>query len=431
MLRTFLGAWLCLAVATSAWSEAPSIDIDYEQALGLAARWILEDQLEPARRLLAGLESTRPDDPEVQFLRAQLEFALGNHMEAVAIYRRLLSANPDGLRLRLALAHALFAAQDFEAARYHFELALGQTLDEQVRESVYRYLRAIRARSPWLRFSAMFGVDSNPGYATDARSINLYGLPFILAPDARARESFGAVIQAQGRHVFGEDNRLFVHGNAELREYEGRYADLSALELSLGRNMIAGRDVWTVEAGPAGASYQDRALYDGAHARLSNARPIGERWLSSSYLSVRRLRYQDASPFTGNQYWGATTLRYALGSTTGIWASVGLGRNVAQEPAYSYRGVEGALGVIRELPARLNLQASVSGSRLDYDAALPLFGEVRQDRPWRVDLELTARDWRLGGFAPRLSIGLAHYDSNLALYDFRRRFAGIGFTREY
>lgn len=417
--------------AASAQTESGQIQIDHQQALGLAARWILEGQLEPARELLTAMQSARPNDPDMLFLLAQLESARGNFDQAAALYRRLLSENPGALRLRLELARALFAAQDFEAARYHFELALGQTLDEQVRENVYRFLRAIRGRTSWLRFSATFGVDSNPGYATDAQTINLYGLPFNLNPDARARESFGAVIQAQGRHAFGEDNRVFVYGNAEIRDYEGRYADLSALELTLGRSLIAGRDLWTAELGPVGAAYQDRALYDGALARLSNARPLGERWLSSSYLSVKRLSYRDAPQLTGAQYWGGTTLRYALSPTAGIWASAGLGRNAADDPAYRYRSIEATLGATQELPARFNLQASVSGNRLDYDAPLPLFGEVRHDRLWRVDLELTARDWQIGGFAPRLTLSLGRNDSNLALYEYKRRFGGIGFTREF
>lgn len=62
----------------------------------------------------------------------------------------MLSRNPSGTRIRLELARALFAAHDYEAARYHFEIALGQTLDKWVKENVYAYLRAIRDSKKFL-----------------------------------------------------------------------------------------------------------------------------------------------------------------------------------------------------------------------------------------------------------------------------------------
>jgi tetratricopeptide (TPR) repeat protein len=100
--------------------------------------------------MLVEREKAYPQDPQVLFLRAQLAFAEGDYQEAIAIFRGTLSRNPSRTRFRLELARALFAAGDFDAARYHFEIALGQTLDEGVRESLYAFLRAIRGSKKFL-----------------------------------------------------------------------------------------------------------------------------------------------------------------------------------------------------------------------------------------------------------------------------------------
>jgi len=94
--------------------------------------------------MLVELEKAYPLDPQVLSLRAQLAFAEGEYQEAIAIFRGMLTRNPRLTRVRLELARALFAAGDFDAARYCFEIALGRTLDEGVRENVYAFLRAIR-----------------------------------------------------------------------------------------------------------------------------------------------------------------------------------------------------------------------------------------------------------------------------------------------
>jgi hypothetical protein len=50
---------------------------------------------------------------------------------------------------------------------------------------------------------------------------------------------------------------------------------------------------------------------------------------------------------------------------------------------------------------------------------------------WRFDLDLTARGRRIADFAPGLSFSVSRNDSNLTLYAYERRFAGVGFTREF
>ena len=431
MLRALLFAFLAVTSSSYAQPAGQSVEIGYDQAVGLAAKWILEKQFDLARQMLDGLAKARPEDPQVLFLQAQLEFAEGHYQKAVAIYRRMLSRDPNLLRVRLELARALFAAQDFDAARYHFEIALGQTLDENVRQNVYAFLRAIQGRTSFLTFSAIFGPDTNPNFATNAQTVDILGTTFQLNPDARAKKSFGKTINAQGRYAFGEDNRYFVTGALEYRDYEGSFADSEVLEATFGRSFVTGRDLWTAEFGPLAAGYQEQELYRGWVMRFTNARPLANRFLSNTHITLKRLEYPRFPHLTGDQYWAGTTLRYAIDATSIVWTSALWGRNLAREAPYSYSAIEGSVGYSKELPARFNVQVQLTANRYSYDEPQPLFNEEREDRLLRLDVSLTARDWNLYGFAPRLSVSTARNSSTIPLFSYTRRFVGVGVTREF
>jgi hypothetical protein len=257
------------------------------------------------------------------------------------------------------------------------------------------------------------------------------GVPFELTSESRARKAFGMVANAQGRYAFGEDNRYFVAGALEYRDYEGSFADSEALELTLGRTVVAGKALWSGELGPLAAGFQDRELYHGWVLRFTNAVPFGERFLSNSHLTLKRLEYPRFAHLTADQYWAGTTLRYAIDPTSAVWTSVVLGRSLAREDPYSYRAVEGMIGYAKELAARFNVQVQLSANRYVYYEPEPLIGEHRRDRLARVELILTARDWNLYGFAPRLLFSTARNSSTISLFSYTRRFAGIALTREF
>lgn len=428
-----LAVLACLFVASGAAAQtAPrSVTIGVGQASGLAARLLLENRLAEARELLDGLARIAPDDPQVLFLRGQLAFAEADYRRAVALYRRLLSRDPKLVRVRLELARALFFARDYEAARYHFRIALGRTLERRARENIYGFLRAIEGRTSWFSLSAVVGPDSNPAFASDARSVALLGNVFVLDASARARKSFGTVIDGRGRYAFGEGDRNFIASVFQWRDYAGSYADFQALEVTAGRSLVAGQSLWTVEAGPLGAWWQGRGLYSGGLLRIANGAPLGERVLASAYASAKRLEYRDYEYLTGNQVWAGGMLRYALDPTSGVWGSLSLGRNIARESPYSYRALEATLGYSKELPARFNLEARLTASRFRYDAPVPLFGLERRDRMEGIEVDVTARDWSMAGFAPKLVLSASRNASNVPLYGYQRRFVGVGVTREF
>ncbi|MGN2392406.1 surface lipoprotein assembly modifier [Pelomicrobium sp. G1] len=427
--RWLLIAWLW--AATGSWAANITLELSHEEASALAAQWLAEGRTEDAGRLIERLAATLPGDPQIVFLQGLHALQTGRYRQAVERFRSLLTRDPRLIRVRLELARALYFAGDFEAARYHFEAALGEDLPPAARENVLRFLRAIEAQTTWIRFTATLIRDTNPANATRAERITLFGLEFVVDPQSRPRDSLGVGFNADARYAFGSENRSFVRGAVAAREYPGRFADFYYAQATLGRNAFLGDSVVSAEAGPVYARYQGRGLYAGGIAQASHSHPLGRRVLAQESLTWRLLDYDRFEDLSGHQPWAGLHLRYALDGTSALGASVQVGRHYAREEAFSYKAMEGVLRYSKELPARLNFEARLTANRFRYLGEQPLFGILRKDRLWRLDFEFLIRDWAVAGFAPYVAVSFERNDSTIPIHEYRRNFVAVGVSRAF
>ncbi len=89
--------------------------------LGAAKALRLMNQLEAARSISQELVQRGPDDREALLELALADLELNRHAEAVITLKKALTLNPRSLVVRQALARALRAIGDHEAAREHAE----------------------------------------------------------------------------------------------------------------------------------------------------------------------------------------------------------------------------------------------------------------------------------------------------------------------
>jgi hypothetical protein len=428
--RWLLIAWLW--AVPGSWATTPgTFELSPEEATALAAQWLREGRTEEAGRLIDRLAAAFPEDPQIVFLQGLHALHTGRYRQAVERFRFLLTREPRLTRVRLELARALYLAGDFEAARYHFEAALGEDLPPAARENVLRFLRAIEAQTTWMRFTATLIRDTNPANATRAERITLFGLEFVVNPDSRPRDAWGVGLNADARYAFGSENRSFVRGAVIAREYAGRFADFHYVQATLGRNAFVGDSVLSAEAGPTYAWYQGRGLYAGGIVQASHSHPLGRRVLAQESLTWRWLDYERFEDLSGHQPWAGLHLRYALDGTSALGASLQLGRHSAREEAFSYRAVEAVLRYSKELPARLNFEARLTANRFHYLGEQPLFGIRRKDRLWRLDFEFLIRDWAVAGFAPYVAVSFERNDSTLPIHAYQRNFVAVGVSRAF
>lgn len=427
-----LACLLIAALGTAGADDGVTIDLRHDEAVGLAARWIAEGKSDQASKLLDSLEKAYPGDPQVIFLQGQLALQRGQYPIAITRFRSLLTQDPALIRVRLELARALYLAGDYEAARYHFELALGdKEISDNVRTNILRFLRAIYAQTTWLSVTATLISDSNPTNAARADRVRLFGQDFTLNPDARPQSSTGLGVWGDARYAFGSENRNFVRGQFLVREFPGSHADYYYFQGTAGKNFFEGDSVWTAEAGPAWAQYQGQHLFWGPVAEGRHAHPLGRRLIAVESVTWRRLDYADFDHLDADQVWLRGRLRYALDPTSGLWGGLAVGHSAAAEQPYSYNAAELEFRYTTELPARLNLEAGLTMSRYRYRADLPPFGMKRRDRSIRFDLNFVLRNLAFEGFAPYFGVSFEQVRSTISLHEFNRNFVAIGITREF
>src|SRR5690348_8369787 len=129
---------------------------------------------------------------EQEFVDGMTAYAAKDYRHAEALFRKILERDPNLVRVRLELARTLFLEKKDEDADYQFRLAAAARPGTMVARNIVRFREAIRARRSW-RFDVDFGIapDSNINSATDKQSVDIYGLPFRLDPNARARSGTG------------------------------------------------------------------------------------------------------------------------------------------------------------------------------------------------------------------------------------------------
>ena len=284
--RVFRAAFLlALMLAAPALSSPASCDGADPPALVEQARKSLsEGNLPAALALSRRAVAENPDDPDANFVLGLAAFAAARSAvspdggswteakrirlldEAAQAFRRMLDDRPELPRPRLELARVLFErgrcnepsddlleqllGDDCEAAEHHFGRVLAGEPPPAVVANVNRFLAAVRARK---RLSGSLSLavapDTNINRATEASTVRIFGLPFVLDEGARASSGVGLIVSGSGayRHPFAfqpfpeTETRLRLGFGFHRREYGGRRFDDMTLLFDAGPRLLFGR----------------------------------------------------------------------------------------------------------------------------------------------------------------------------------------------
>ncbi len=434
-LAVFLAAASAAAAASAPVAAASSGGGQTRQITELQAAQLLiqANRLPEARKVLADLEKRTPNDSEVQFLLGLLAVQDKDYDQAVRRFRTILAREPNAVRVRLELGRAFFLKKDWDNAERQFRFARAGNLPPAAKANVDQYLYAIRELRRWtFNFAIAAAPDTNLNAGPSTTTVDIFGLPFQLSPDARRQSGVGVSLDAGGEWSapISERTRLRLGAQFHRTDYPGSEFDDMTVAAYAGPRFIRKR--W--EISPLftgfrrwyGGQFYNEGVGGSLQAIVYPTRRLGLSVTVGGQQVTYALKDQ-----SGPSASGSLSFFYTLTPDSVLSGGVSVARQGANLAAYANTATQVSLGYNRDLPMGFTVSVQPSYVWLDYEAPLAAFGVSRRDRQWSLGLTVLNRRIDVLGFTPRLAYTYTHNASDISLYRYERGRAEVGLTRVF
>lgn len=379
----------------------------------------------------------RLGDPAFDYAFGIAAVNSGRAAEGVLALERFLLANPDHESARIELARGYFLMGEDSRAREEFELALTRNPPPEAARVIREYLAALSDRQSRYRPTAMAflelggGYDSNPRAGVDNPVISLPVLGEVTVTDAGLRVSDRTLQYGTGFRVTAPvlaRVAAFAAGQADII----RYPDEGDFDQALYAGSVGLLGQWSKQVWRLGASlgYQtlDRRPYRRTHGFFADwALAVDERNVVSVGVQGGKLDYVGVNNVRDSDFHAlAVGWRrvLALAWQPQVDASLNAGRernNFDDRQDLSRNLHGGRIGLTLTPSAGWTLAGGALYQRSRYRAADAVLLTSREDRYGAADLGLAWHATR--ALTLRIDYTEAKNDSNLALYEYRRRTA--------
>ena len=358
--------------------------------------------------------------------------------EAIASFRAMLVDRPQLVRVRLELARAFFLKGEDSLARRHFEQVLAGEPPEAVATNVRLFLLQIRARRRWdMHLGAAISPDSNIGSGSDARTIQIYGLPFVRDAEELTTSGVGLSVWGGGeyQHPLGERVRLRAGADMSRREHEGSAFDEFFASTHVGPRFLIDRDTEVSVLAVASQRWAETVKdFHGLGGRVEAGRRLGRSVTANGRLSWEDRHYRTRTSLDGDALDLSLGGAWVIAPTVRAEVSVGYGRERPEWVRERHERYRVGVGVSVALPRGFTVGGGGEYRWADYEAGwfphVPDNG-AREDRTWSVRASVHNRGITVYGFSPEVAVVHEERETNAQLYEYERTRGELRFVRQF
>ena len=356
---------------------------------------------------------------------------------ATLLLHAILVDHPEFDLVRLELARALFLQGKDDLAKQYFEQVLVGNPPPPTAVSIRRFLSAIRARRRWDGyFSFSIAPDTNVNGATETRTIEIFGLPFTINEESRARSGIGALLSGglAYQHPLNKHWQWRLGADALRREYGAVIFDETNILMHTGPRYTPNDDLQTSLFLTGGQRWLSKKRYSWEFGGRFEARYRFNRRLTTFGNASLSKRSHRQSPGLDGLYKNlALSGNLQLTPLIQLNAALGLSRDTPEAPTSRTRSWRASIGTGFILPSGWTLSGRTEWARTRYDTSnTVLVGDNTQvNRRRTYSVRILNRGWTLWGFSPQLGLIHENQKSNNVFSQYKRNRAELKIVRQF
>ncbi|MEM0900076.1 MAG: porin family protein [Pseudomonadota bacterium] len=356
----------------------------------------------------------------VIFTDAMIASHRGNYQKSIALYRKVLDADPDNDNARFAMAQVMAAIGDVDGLKSQTRFLVQSGFDDNLDGAVTKLLERTRNAAPLqMRFYGSLLPSSNINNGTDRSTIYIGGIPLTIDEQLQRKSGIGLLggMEVSYRHALTSNISFISSARGVLRHYPSIDATQLTADGSLGFARHIGitgvSAAFTVSSNHNASQFVDLSY----GIRLEVHHRFNKHW--SGYIAPYARREEN---FINDNYdgWSAgfhSHVDYAFGRNHFL-RGIGNAKNrETQLDRFSYTDLEIGLGYNRPLPLNVNAYVQINAATRHYDGVYPGLNEGQEDFRWGGKVAFTKTDFRLMGLAPRVEYKFERLQSNAAFSD--------------
>ena len=391
----------------------------------------------------AALAKTEHNDLDALFLEAQIFTRKGQVNEAIAIYRAILAAQPDQVRIRQVLAQTLFQIGEFESSRFHFRKLLEAEQNPQLRAQYANALSQIQKNIPsGVSASFSFVPSSNINRGTNNETIEGGGIfgAGTISDLGRKTSGIGFQLNVAGFHKipYGDSGLFTFTAAATQVLYTAETFNIFQPSVSVRYDNSSPLGIWSLNGSVSHTLRRgdlEATFYDYTSYALSLS---GRRKLSGPNILTYSLtgRYFDPDSDANDSQKGPS-YELNLGGQRQLNAAHALiggfkvGRGLPQSASYRYKSLAAYMGVSSSWPKGWSSYVGLEAGKRNYDENFGFFSFKRDDGYQTLTASVLNSNFSWRGISPRVTCSYTENRSNVAFFDYNSYECNILMTKDF